>query len=46
MGLTVWQVSKSFGEKKAVDAISFSMEQPACSALSARTARGKPPPSG
>lgn len=41
MGLTVRQVSKSFGEKKAVDAISFSMEQPGVFGLIGTNGAGK-----
>ncbi len=41
MGLTVRQVSKSFGEKKAVDAISFSMEKPGVFGLIGTNGAGK-----
>lgn len=41
MGLTVSKVSKSFGEKKAVDDLSFSMEQPGMFGLIGTNGAGK-----
>ena len=41
MGLTVRHVSKSFGTKKAVDSISFSMDEPGVFGLIGTNGAGK-----